>query len=56
MPLIWNMFISKVGGVQKVEENTPQLPRADSRTLKSVSLISKAVPVALMFPLFLADL
>ena len=55
MLLIWNMLSSKVG-VQKVEENTPQLPRADSKTLKSVSLISKAVPVWFMFPFFLVDL
>ena len=51
------MFISKLGGS---EEITPWLPSADSETLKSMnclmSLKSKAVPVAFMFPLFLADL
>ena len=44
----------------RVEEITPQLPSADSKTLKSMNRVpssrSKLVPVAFMFNLSLADL
>ena len=53
------MFIFQLG-VQKEEEITPQLPSADSKTLKSMTCVKSSrsylAPVAFMFPLSLPDL